>query len=127
MQGARRGTDWSLISDLPAPPNACCRRVSFLKRDVMFRKSLMRLCNLLTQRYAQKLDRESNLIRNEFGQEFDSNCQRWDDFDDSKVKSAFQEVLTLKRIMKLDPTKRSESTAQVCFCLWCKCTLYNEI
>ncbi|CAO2814878.1 unnamed protein product [Amaranthus hypochondriacus] len=112
MQGARRGTDWSLISDLPAPPNACCRRVSFLKRDIMFRKSLMRLCNLLTQRYAQKLDRESNLIRNEFGQEFDSNCQRWDDFDDSKVKSAFQEVLTLKRIMKLDPTKRSESTAQ---------------
>ena len=127
MQGARRGTDWSLISDLPAPPNACCRRVSFLKRDVMFRKSLMRLCNLLTQRYAQKLDRESKLNGNEFGQGFDSQCQRWDDFDDSKVKSALQEVLTLKKIMKLDPTKRSESAAQVFFLPWCKCTPFDEI
>ncbi|XP_057527985.1 uncharacterized protein LOC130806801 isoform X4 [Amaranthus tricolor] len=113
MQGARRGTDWGSISDLPAPRRTCRRRVSFLKKDIMFNKSLMRLCNLLTQRYAQKLDIESNLIvGNDCCQETNFQGQRWDDFDDSKIKLALHEVLALKQMMKSESGKRSELAAQ---------------
>lgn len=113
IQGARRGTDWASISDLPAPPSTCRRRVSVLKRDMKFRKSLMRLCNLLTQRYAQQLDHEKNvMIGIECGQESDSQGERWDDFDDSTIKIALQEVLLQKQMMKLDSTKRNGSVSQ---------------
>ncbi|KAL2939303.1 General transcription factor 3C polypeptide 1 [Bienertia sinuspersici] len=113
MQGARRGTDWAAISDLPAPPTTCRRRVSALKRDMKFRKSLMRLCNLLAQRYAQHLDHEKNLmVRDEYNQESDSQEQRWDDFDDSKIKIALHEVLMHKQMIKSDSAKRSEFTSQ---------------
>ncbi|XP_057247650.1 uncharacterized protein LOC104904960 isoform X2 [Beta vulgaris subsp. vulgaris] len=111
-QGARRGTDWASISDLPAPPSTCRRRVSVLKRDINFRKSLMRLCNLLTQRYAQQLDHENNLMTKECGQESDCQGQHWDDFDDSQIKLSLHEVLVQKQMMKLDSTKRSESASQ---------------
>lgn len=114
-QGARRGTDWASISDLPAPPSTCRRRVSVLKRDINFRKSLMRLCNLLTQRYAQQLDHENNLMTKECGQESDCQGQHWDDFDDSQIKLSLHEVLVQKQMMKLDSTKRSESASQVFF------------
>ncbi|XP_021750753.1 uncharacterized protein LOC110716442 isoform X1 [Chenopodium quinoa] len=108
IQGARRGTDWASISDLPAPPNTCRRRVSVLRRDIKFAESLMRLCKLLTQRYAQQLDQE----KNEYGQESHSQGKRWDDFDDSTIKVALKEVLVQKQMMKLESAKRSESASQ---------------
>ncbi|XP_021860398.1 uncharacterized protein [Spinacia oleracea] len=112
IQGARRGTDWASISDLPAPPTTCRRRVSVLKKDIKFRKSLMRLCNLLAKRYEQKLDHEKNITISECGQESDSQGKHWDDFDDGIIKIALHEVLVQKQMMKLDSTKRSESASQ---------------
>lgn len=110
MQGAKRGTDWASIGDLPAPPTTCRRRVAVLNMDIKFRKSIMRLCNLLTQRYAQQLDLERNLVnRSDCGQESDSHGERWDDFDNSKIKTALNEVLMYKQMIKLDTAKRTGS------------------
>ncbi|GAB4838741.1 hypothetical protein Ancab_028284 [Ancistrocladus abbreviatus] len=107
-QGARRGTDWSSITDLPAPPDTCMRRMAFLRRNTNFRKALMRLCNLLTERYSQHLERtheRSSTDDVEYGQESDFQEEQWDSFDDPKIKIAFDEVLMCKQIAKSDAAR----------------------
>lgn len=80
---------------------------------------------MLTQRYAQKLDTESNLmVGNDCCQETNFQGQRWDDFDDSKIKLALHEALALKQMMKLESGKRSKLAAQVPFCPWFKCMFF---
>ncbi|XVF74373.1 hypothetical protein PTKIN_Ptkin13bG0105300 [Pterospermum kingtungense] len=37
------------LSELPAPPEACNRRISFLRQNRRFRESLMSFCNMLTK------------------------------------------------------------------------------
>ncbi|GAB2291702.1 hypothetical protein Dimus_025953 [Dionaea muscipula] len=110
VQGARRGTDWASISDLPASLDTCRRRIAILRKDINFTKALMRLCNLLSQRYALLLDK--NPHRNSFsitgcGQGTEFQIERWDNFDDPKIKLAFDEVLMCKQILRLDATKSS--------------------
>lgn len=113
IQGARCGTKWALISDLPAPPSTCRRRLAVLITDVKFRESLIRLCNLLSKRYARQMHYGGNLMNeSDGGQESDNQGAHWDDFDDDKIKIALNEVLTYKRMMKVDTSKRMGSAPE---------------
>ncbi|KAH9605703.1 hypothetical protein KSS87_015506 [Heliosperma pusillum] len=109
IQGARRGTDWALVSDLPADTTTCRRRLASLRSD-MFRKSLMRLCNLLTQRYAQHVDRERKLRLNDCSEELNPPIKQWDDFEDSKIKVSLHDVLT--QMTKMGSAKRPRTVSQ---------------
>ncbi|XP_057504442.1 uncharacterized protein LOC130787950 isoform X1 [Actinidia eriantha] len=129
-------TDWSSLPDLPAPPDACKRRMALLNSDLKFRKAVMRLCNLLSERYAKHLDKLQNkslnsgdcsvLVRDSLvGKDCQRNfsCdvednedlgseERWDDFDETNIKIALDEVLRYKWIAKLDASKRVGSIAE---------------
>ncbi|KAL6996271.1 hypothetical protein U1Q18_006406 [Sarracenia purpurea var. burkii] len=127
--------DWSSLPDLPAPPDACKRRMALLNSDLKFRKSVMRLCNMLSERYVKHLNELQNqslkdgdcsvIVRDSlFGKEchVDSSCksdhneegfeERWDDFDNKNVKIILDEVLQYKGIAKLDASKRVGSVAE---------------
>ncbi|KAK9667114.1 hypothetical protein RND81_14G234000 [Saponaria officinalis] len=110
IQGARPGTDWGAIRDLPADSSRCRKRLASLKND-KFRKSLMRLCNLLSQRYAQHRNCGNKSTPDDNSEELNSQIQHWDDFEDSKIKVALHEVLV--QTMKAGSSKRNESASQV--------------
>lgn len=112
--------EWSSLKDLPAPPDTCKRRMAVLNSDLTFRKAMMRLCNVLGEKYAKHLDKlqskptscgDSSIIaRNSvFGKSCNSNTadgighndelcieEQWDNFDDENVKSALENVLRFK-------------------------------
>lgn len=126
-------TDWSSLRDLPAPPAACKRRMALLNSDLKFRKAILRLCNMLGERYAKHLDKLQNKSLSHgdcrgivgdslFGKNLrrslscnDEHSEdmyfegRWDDFDDVCIKVALDEVLHYRRIAKLDASKRARS------------------
>ncbi|XP_074313192.1 uncharacterized protein LOC141648427 [Silene latifolia] len=112
IQGARSGTEWASIKDLPAAPTVCRRRLAYLHSNDKFRISLVKLCNLLSQRYAQYLDNARKSMLEDNSEELDSPGKHWDDFEDSKIMAAFDEVLMIKRMMKLAPAKRTGSAFQ---------------
>lgn len=118
--------DWSSLPDLPAPPNTCKKRMASLKSDIKSRKALMRLCNLLGERYAKLLEKIQNspLDKNdcrlrgsavgglsrspdgcEFSQETHLEEESWDDFDNRNLKIALDEVLRCQRMAKLEASK----------------------
>ncbi|XP_019058110.1 PREDICTED: uncharacterized protein LOC104813957 [Tarenaya hassleriana] len=123
--GARpHGVDWASVPELPAPIAACKRRMTILKKNENFRKALMNLCNLLSERYAKHLEGKQKslpssnhprvLLRcscedkngNHIGCVAnckDSGCdgERWDDFNETSVRQAFDDVLELKKMAKL--------------------------
>ncbi|OMO66113.1 B-block binding subunit of TFIIIC [Corchorus olitorius] len=120
--------DWTSIAGLPAPPRACARRITFLKRNAKFRKALMKLCNMLSERYVMHLERNQNrslnnsdcrlLVRSssvgfsngiEHGEDAGFEEERWDDFDDKKIKRALEDALRFKQIVKLEASKRAGS------------------
>ncbi|XP_052182207.1 uncharacterized protein LOC127794928 isoform X2 [Diospyros lotus] len=126
-------TDWSSLPRLPAPPDACKRRMALLNSDLKFRKAVMRLCNVLGERYAKHLDKLGNRSSNSTGCRVrDSflrkDCHRtpddverneelgfegnWDNFDDKNVKIALDEVLQYKRMFKLDSSRRDGSVVE---------------
>ncbi|XP_074286289.1 uncharacterized protein LOC141611611 isoform X2 [Silene latifolia] len=109
IQGARRGTDWASVSDLPADTSTCRRRLASLRSD-MFRKSLMKLCNLLTQRYAQHVNRERKSKLDDRSEELNPPVKHWDDFEDSKIKVSLHEVLT--QMTKMGSAKRTGTVSQ---------------
>lgn len=126
-------TDWSSLRDLPAPPAACKRRMALLNSDLKFRKAVLRLCNMLGERYAKHLDKlqnkslshgdcrgivEDSLFGKNLHRSLSCNDEhsedmyfegRWDDFDDVCIKVALDEVLHYKRIAKRDASKRARS------------------
>ncbi|KAK3030920.1 hypothetical protein RJ639_036658, partial [Escallonia herrerae] len=112
-------TDWASLSNLPAPPDTCKRRMALLNNSIQFRKALMRLCNVLTERYAKHLgefhSKSSNndscrvMVRNYSpGQECNRSYsdvlehteEGWDDFNNKDIKVALDEVLQYKRRAK---------------------------
>ncbi|KAK2965595.1 hypothetical protein RJ640_008436, partial [Escallonia rubra] len=112
-------TDWASLSNLPAPPDTCKRRMALLNNSIQFRKALMRLCNMLTERYAKHLgefhSKSSNndscrvMVRNySSGQECNRSYsdvlehteEGWDDFNNKDIKVALDEVLQYKRRAK---------------------------
>ncbi|XWS20082.1 hypothetical protein CRYUN_Cryun31cG0071000 [Craigia yunnanensis] len=121
--------DWTSIAGLPAPPRACARRMTSLKRSTKFRKVLMKLCNMLSERYVMHLEKNQNrsfnnndcrLVRSssiqvsndiEHGEDADFEEERWDDFDDRMIKRALEDVLRFKQIAKLEASKRVGSVS----------------
>jgi general transcription factor 3C polypeptide 1 len=109
---------WKSISDLPAPPHTCLRRMALLlKTNGKIRGAVMCLCNLLGERYIRYLEKERSLKRRRLfpqisnrSQEnsLDSDCEQfnWDDFEVPEIKSALNEVLELIQTEKIDQAKR---------------------
>ncbi|KAL6899555.1 hypothetical protein ACP4OV_006213 [Aristida adscensionis] len=108
---------WNSISDLPAPPPACRRRMTLLlKRNINVKGVVNRICNLLGERYARYLEKESSYKKRRLhpqisntshgtGLDLDSEQFNWDDFEVPEIKSALDEVLDLIRAEKMDQAK----------------------
>ncbi|GMI73201.1 hypothetical protein like AT1G17450 [Hibiscus trionum] len=121
--------DWTSLAGLPSPPHACARRMTSLNRSEKFRKALMKLCNMLSERYMRHLEKYQNrssdssdcrLLRFpaiqfsngiEHGEDSGFEEERWDDFDDRKIKSALEDVLRFKQIAKLEASTRFGSVS----------------
>ncbi|XVF25204.1 hypothetical protein REPUB_Repub13aG0193100 [Reevesia pubescens] len=122
--------DWTSLAGLPALPRACARRMTSLKRSAKFRKSLMKLCNMLSEQYVMHLEKSQNMSSNnsdcrllvrsssnqfsnaiEHGEDAGFVEQRWDDFDDRKIKRALEDVLRFKQIAKLEASRRVGSVS----------------
>nr|XP_011467426.1 PREDICTED: uncharacterized protein LOC101308114 isoform X2 [Fragaria vesca subsp. vesca] len=128
--------NWASVPDLPAPPVACMKRMASLKSNKKFRSAVMRLCNILSERYARILKKTQNrslnkddcslLLRDSIGEGHDNNLpnisdqnlgtalqnEPWDDFDDNYVKKSLEEVLHHKRLAKFDASTRVGSTSE---------------
>ncbi|XP_061338236.1 uncharacterized protein LOC133285090 isoform X2 [Gastrolobium bilobum] len=117
--------DWGSLSDLPAPPSVCMRRMNSLNGNLRVRKAVNRLCNMLSERYAKQLEKSQNLslskndrrelvrsqsskgVQNNFNPDVEIqttslNGEAWDDFDNKSIKTALDEILRCKRMAKLD-------------------------
>ncbi|CAH2037163.1 unnamed protein product [Thlaspi arvense] len=118
------GVSWASVSveELPAPRESCKRRIQILMKNDKFRKAVMRLCNLLSERYAKHLETKqkclpesnsSHVLVRYSSQEIggtDSGCveqEKWDDFSEKSISQAFNEVLELKKMAKLVAPKRT--------------------
>ena len=98
--------DWTSVSNLPADPDICKRRMCYLNREKTIRKKVMKLCNIVSSRYARFL-RESKAKRDiDHG---NLETIRWDDFDDKEVKKALDEVLRFKSITNLGYNNKVQS------------------
>ncbi|XP_062087799.1 uncharacterized protein LOC133794533 isoform X2 [Humulus lupulus] len=121
-------TDWGSVVDLPAPPSTCRKRMASLNSNVKIRKAVMRLCNMLSERYVKLLEKTQNKLlekdecrsqgssgkglnkklsdANEHAKEEEG----WDDFNNNSIKTALDEVLRCKWMAKLEASKRVGST-----------------
>lgn len=110
--------DWASLSDLPAPPSACGKRMSSLKKNKVFRKALMRLLNIVSKRYVKHLQKMHShtgdgcipFLRNSLNRDGDRiipieaqlTDEEWDGFSCQSIKQVLEEVLRCKRITNLD-------------------------
>ncbi|CAM8992734.1 unnamed protein product [Rhodiola kirilowii] len=102
--------EWTSLDNLPAPPEACKRRMARLKRNLEFRISLMKLINILSKRYAKYLKKSKQLtggnhktvVRNlkilDLLEQDDDIEEKWDDFDCKDIKTALDEALQQTQI-----------------------------
>ncbi|KAL9157086.1 hypothetical protein ABFS82_09G122300 [Erythranthe guttata] len=119
-----QGVDWASLQNLPAPLQSCKRRMASLKRYIPFRKALMKLCNMLAERYRQYLEKFQSKTLNpgdprkmvrDTASEKDSFCssapmsENWANFDDSVIKVALDNVLRYKKMAKLDTVQDTSS------------------
>ncbi|OAP16041.1 hypothetical protein AXX17_AT1G52580 [Arabidopsis thaliana] len=95
------GVNWASVQELPAPPLPCKRRIQTMMRNDKVRKAVMRLCNLLSERYAKHLKTESDSV------EHRKDEGKWDDFNEKSISQAFNNVLELKKMGKLMPSQRT--------------------
>lgn len=109
--------DWRSLSDLPALPLTCGRRMALLNSNSNVRRAVMRLCNLLGERYARYLEKarkEKEPFSQNFSPNHDSGSQQslpqnfWDNSEDPDVRTSVDEVLRYKRLAKLQNVKRLE-------------------
>ncbi|CAI0447514.1 unnamed protein product [Linum tenue] len=121
--GARfHRVDWNQIPGLPGPPKTCARRMATLKRNKSLRKALMKLCNILSERYVKHLEKNQGAFANghltrvlhrhstvggfDGGQPAGvsnmdaagSNEEQWDDFSEQNIKEAFDDVILYKQL-----------------------------
>ncbi|CAI9753733.1 unnamed protein product [Fraxinus pennsylvanica] len=117
--------DWASISSLPAPPDSCRRRMAILNSYIPFRKAVMKLCNILAERYARYLEQvqgkimnhaDSDVMDQDYAFEEENMCFSapkfgpcWDNFDDNSIKLALEDVLQYKRLAKLEASKHISS------------------
>ncbi|KAF0902551.1 hypothetical protein E2562_018050 [Oryza meyeriana var. granulata] len=104
--------DWNSISDLPAPPAACCKRMSNLRAKTNIRTAVSRICNVLVIRYDKYCERETRskakgIPNSSYKNSADSDSEQfhWDNFDDPEIRSALDEVLEFIRVGKMGLTK----------------------
>ncbi|XP_074561147.1 uncharacterized protein LOC141817287 isoform X2 [Curcuma longa] len=109
--------DWRSLSNLPALPQTCGRRMVLLNSNSNVRRAVMRLCNLLGERYARYLEKarkEKEPLSQNFSRNHDSGSQQslpqyfWDNSEDPDVRTAVDEVLRYKRLAKFQNVKRLE-------------------
>ncbi|KAK7355373.1 hypothetical protein VNO80_14628 [Phaseolus coccineus] len=121
--------DWRSISDLPTSPIACMRRMTLLNANLMFRKAVNKLCNILSERYAKHLQKSQNMplnsdeckqfVRSQSYEGISNNSspdveiqkrslnrEAWDDFENKNIKTALEEILRHKIIAKLDASSQ---------------------
>ncbi|KAE9605186.1 putative B-block binding subunit of TFIIIC, winged helix-turn-helix DNA-binding protein [Lupinus albus] len=114
--------DWASLSDLPAPPRVCRRRMNSLNNNLEFREAVNRLCNKLSEQYAKQLDKSqswslnkdhcrqfvrsqsSKGVHNNFSPDVDiqiasHNGEAWDDIE----KVALDKIL---RLVKMDSSSK---------------------
>lgn len=96
----------------------------------------MMLCNMLSKRYANLLEKTKNrslnkdecrqLLQGSTGEDYNMNFpnisghnqgrslheEPWDDFDDNDIKKSLDEILHYQRMTRLDATKRYGSTCE---------------
>ncbi|KAK1358500.1 B-block binding subunit of TFIIIC [Heracleum sosnowskyi] len=127
--------DWNALTNLPASPAVCKRRMAILNSSIQFRKAVLKLCNILTERYAKHLSELQNksvldgecreMMRNNASAGHNSRKDsdglqqsqeinpedHWDDFNNKDVKMAFDEALRHKRTAKLDVHREIHSVS----------------
>lgn len=126
--------DWSSLPDLPGPPGPCGKRMASLNTNIKFRKAVMRLCNMLSQRYANHLEKTPNKLLNlddcrqvrgslaglnknlsvgvEHAEASNSEGERWDDFEDKNIKIALDEVIQCKWMSKVESLKQVRTLSE---------------
>lgn len=127
--------DWSSLPDLPGPPGPCGKRMASLNNDDGFRKALMRLCNLLSQRYAKHLEKTPSKLVNlddcrqvwgslagpnknvtdgvEDADASNSEGEIWDDFEDKNIKMALDEVIQFKWMSNVESLNEVSSLSEL--------------
>ncbi|MED6195389.1 hypothetical protein PIB30_037403, partial [Stylosanthes scabra] len=121
--------DWASVPDLPAPPRVCLRRMNLLNSNERLRKAVNRLCNILSERYAEQLEMSQNLsskkddcrelvrsqsskgVDNDFRPDIELqmpslNGEAWDDFENKTIKTALDDILRYKMMAKLDASSK---------------------
>ena len=121
------GVNWAQVRELPAPPLACKRRTQTLMKNDKFRKAVLRLCNILSERYAKHLETKQKclpesssshvLVRTdsgfvEHGKDIFSDDEKWDDFSENSIRQAFDDILELKKMAKLVAPKRAKPSSR---------------
>ncbi|KAJ7963245.1 B-block binding subunit of TFIIIC [Quillaja saponaria] len=108
--------------------------MAWLNSNIRFRKSVMRLCNMLSEQYAEHLEKIHNMsldkdncrlymqcsyeeglqrtVTRDVGTQEISLKEPWDDFESKKIKLALDEVLRCKRIAKLEASKKVGSLSK---------------
>ncbi|KHN24557.1 uncharacterized protein LOC114390526 isoform X1 [Glycine soja] len=128
--------NWKSISDLPASPSACMRRMNLLNSNLRFRTAVNGLCNMVSERYAKQLEKSQKLslnkddckqfvrsqsceggILNHFSPDVEIqmtslNRDAWDDFENKSIKAALDEILRCKMMAKLDASSSQKVQSQ---------------
>ncbi|KAL1551739.1 hypothetical protein AAHA92_19540 [Salvia divinorum] len=109
-------TDWVSISNLPAPPDACKRRMALLNSFIPFREAVMKLCTILSEQYAMYIEKfqdkmsinadSGEMIRGPASEEADM-LEKWANFDEDTIKVALDDVLRCKRLAKLNAARET--------------------
>lgn len=111
-------TDWVTISNLPAPPDACKRRMSILNNFIPFREAVMKLCTMLSEHYAKYLEKfqdkmlihanSGHMIRGPASGESSAEMlEEWANFDEDSIKVALDDVMRCKRMAKLNAAQET--------------------
>ncbi|KAK4781152.1 hypothetical protein SAY87_017258 [Trapa incisa] len=130
VRGAKfQRADWGSLSNLPAPPSACGKRLATLKKNRVFRKALMKLLNIVSKRYVKHLkklhghigDGCISFIRSSLKGDGDRNIsieaqlteEEWDDFSCPSINKLIEEVLRCKKITKLHASEEVQSDSSL--------------
>lgn len=95
---------WKSLSDLPAPPHTCLRRMALLlKTNGKIRGAVMCLCNLLGERYIRYLEKERSLKRRRLFPQI-SNRSQENSLDSVEVKTEAKSTSKVSGQQELGPS-----------------------
>ncbi|XP_042053544.1 uncharacterized protein LOC121798547 [Salvia splendens] len=109
-------TEWVSIPNLPAPPDACKRRMALLNSFIPFREAVMKLCTILSEQYAKYIEKfqdkmsinadSEEMIRGPASEEA-GMLEKWANLDEDIIKVALDDVLRCKRLAKLNAARET--------------------